>query len=557
MFCLLVSQVSGLVEKSEENQVSTLIYSMGDNADDIFQAYKLSVEDMKKYDTVKGKFDNYFIKKKNIIYERAKFKCRRQEESEPVDVFITVLYNLAEKCEYKSLHDEMIRDRIVVGIADQVLSERMQVDENLTLEKAAKMARQSEAVKKQQPEIRGTTTKEDLDAIKTGKHKALKQTRPTPQSHASNPSRRPPMHPKRETACTRCGKAPPHGRDTCPAKDSKCYRCGKTGHFKNKCRSSVNDIRAKEDKEQFLGVIGQNSSTREGPWMIELKMNKQPITFKIDTGADVTVISDKLHKKIRDGPLKPATRPLIGPSQNPLTVLGHFVTKHESKDRTTTDTIYVVKNLRTPLVGRPAIQKLQLISWIKNVVWDKTQVTTQFPELFEGLGRISGNYRIQLEGNAKPYSVHTPRRISIPLLPKVKQELARMEKLGVISKIDEPTDWCSGMVVVPKPNEGVRICVDLTRMNRHVKRERHILPSVDHVMAQIGDAKIFSKLDANSGFWQIELAPESAKLTTFITPYGVVGLIDDILVHGRTTKEHHKRLMVVLERLKKRRHYTQ
>ena len=95
-----------------------------------------------------------------------------------------------------------------------------------------------------------------------------------------------------------------------------------------------------------------------------------------------------------------------------------------------------------------------------------------------------------------------------------------MEKLGVISKIDEPTDWCSGMVVVPKPNDGVRICVDLTRLNRHVKRERHILPSVDHVMAQIGDAKIFSKLDANSGFWQIELAPESAKLTTFITPYG-------------------------------------
>ena len=57
-------QASGLVEKSEENQVNTLIYSMGDDADDIFQAFKLSVEDMKKYDTVKGKFDNYFIKKK-------------------------------------------------------------------------------------------------------------------------------------------------------------------------------------------------------------------------------------------------------------------------------------------------------------------------------------------------------------------------------------------------------------------------------------------------------------------------------------------------------------
>ena len=69
-------QASGLVEKSEENLVNTLIYSMGDNADDIFLAFKLSVEDMKKYDMVKGKFDNYFVKKKNIIYERAKFNSR-------------------------------------------------------------------------------------------------------------------------------------------------------------------------------------------------------------------------------------------------------------------------------------------------------------------------------------------------------------------------------------------------------------------------------------------------------------------------------------------------
>jgi hypothetical protein len=95
-----------------------------------------------------------------------------------------------------------------------------------------------------------------------------------------------------------------------------------------------------------------------------------------------------------------------------------------------------------------------------------------------------------------------------------------MEGLGVISRIEEPTDWCAGMVVVPKADGGVRICVDLTKLNRYVKRERHILPSVEHVLAQVGDAKVFSKLDANSGFWQIELTPESAKLTTFITPFG-------------------------------------
>ena len=93
-----------------------------------------------------------------------------------------------------------------------------------------------------------------------------------------------------------------------------------------------------------------------------------------------------------------------------------------------------------------------------------------------------------------------------------------MEQLGVISKVDEPTDWYAGMVVVPKQDGKVRICMD--KLNESVRRERHILPSVDHTLAQLGGAKVFTKLDANLGFWQIELSKESALLTTFITPFG-------------------------------------
>lgn len=73
----------------------------------------------------------------------------KQEEGEPVDSFITLLYRLAEHCSYRDLHDKMIQDWIVVGIHDSSLSERLQTDPELTLDKAIAMARQSETVKEQ------------------------------------------------------------------------------------------------------------------------------------------------------------------------------------------------------------------------------------------------------------------------------------------------------------------------------------------------------------------------------------------------------------------------
>ncbi|UYV83113.1 PLEKHD1 [Cordylochernes scorpioides] len=88
-----------------------------------------------KIDSVLKAFDSHFCVRKNIIYERAKFNSRIQEDREPVDEFITSLYKLADSCEFEGLHEQLIRDRIVVGVRDKALSERMQLDSELTLEK--------------------------------------------------------------------------------------------------------------------------------------------------------------------------------------------------------------------------------------------------------------------------------------------------------------------------------------------------------------------------------------------------------------------------------------
>ena len=146
----------GLADNDEESQANTLVYAMGDEADDILRSFGLSADDAKIYDVVKGEFDSHFIKRRNVIYEQASFNQRRQEAGESVDCFVTALYGLAEHCYYAALHDEMIRDRIVVGLRDAKLSESLQLDPELTLEKAVTKARQAQAVKQQQPLVRGS-----------------------------------------------------------------------------------------------------------------------------------------------------------------------------------------------------------------------------------------------------------------------------------------------------------------------------------------------------------------------------------------------------------------
>ena len=73
--------------------------------------------------------------------------------------------------------------------------------------------------------------------------------------------------------------------------------------------------------------------------------------------------------------------------------------------------------------------------------------------------------------------------------------------------------------MVTKKSGGVRICVDLKPLNESVLREVHPIPTVEEAFARQTGATMFSKLDANCGFWQILLSPESRPLTTFVTPF--------------------------------------
>ena len=213
---------------------------------------------------------------------------------------------------------------------------------------------------------------------------------------------------------------------------------------------------------------------------------------------------------------------------------------------------------------------------------NKENVVKQYAVLFTGLGELKGEHVIHLREDATPFCLATPRRVPLPIIEKVKNEIERMASAGVIEAVDEPTDWCAPIVVVPKQSGDVRICVDLTKLNEAVRRENYIIPKGESTLGSIASkGHIYTKLDANSGFHQVVLSEDSARLTTFITPFGrymfrrlpfgissapeyfqkrmdselsglagVVCHLDDILVIGRNQREH-ERLRAVLDRLVK------
>nr|XP_058955629.1 uncharacterized protein LOC131782908 [Pocillopora verrucosa] len=409
---------------------------------------------------------------------------------------------LTEHCNFGTLRDEMIRDRILIGFIDAKLSEKLQLDQELTQPKAIKQAQQRKAVKIQQTLMRSD----------------FKET---------------------------------------------------TG-IKNEVDLSSQTVGESKEDYAFLGTIGieRNKDTCS----VDLTLNNSPVHFKIDTRADVTVIPKSVCKKLKPNPaLIQSSKTLFDPAHTTLPILGYFMGVIKRVEESLSREIFVVTGARLALLGRPAIVGLRIVQKVNAI--EAEEVKEKLPNLFKGLGKLDGpDYLVELKSDENPHVISTPRRVHVPRLSKVEEEPFRMEQMQIISKVDEPTEWCAGMVVVPKADGKVRICVDLTKLNESILREYHPLPNIDHTLAQLAGATIFSKLDA--------LSPESAKLTTFITPFGrfcfnrlpfgissapehfqkrisqvleetdgALCLMGDILVYGSSVEDHDEHLEATLHNL--------
>ena len=155
------------------------------------------------------------------------------------------------------------------------------------------------------------------------------------------------------------------------------------------------------DASYLTAVTDGQSGTS---WSAMVAVDGTELSFKLDTGAEVTVISEDALKSLDGRELQSSSKRLCGPDNRPLAVLGELSATLTYCDRSCVHPVYVVRELQKNLLGLPAIQALNLLTPVAAI---ETSVPNQYPGLFTGLGTFPGSYKVQ----PVPGLIHRPRNL--------------------------------------------------------------------------------------------------------------------------------------------------
>ena len=146
----------------------------------------------------------------------------------------------------------------------------------------------------------------------------------------------------------------------------------------------------------------------------------------------------------------------------------------------------------------------------------------QYDDLFHGLGKLKERQvKIHIDETVQPVA-QPHRRVPFHVRKQLEEQLEKDEQQGVIERVDGPTPWVSPIVVAPKRESGkVRVSIDMRQANKAIQRERHLTPTIKEIIKALNRATVFSELDLNQGYNQLELTPESRYITTFSTHIGL------------------------------------
>ena len=434
-----------LDKEDEARQVATLLAVIGKEANKVFRTFTFSSPDeAKKIEPVLRKFEEYCIPRENTIYERFLFFTRDQRESETIDQYLTELRQIAANCDFESITpDQLLRDRLVTGTRNAKVHENLLKEKKLTLEKAVDIARAAESTAAQ---IKVMSSESGLFAVK--------------EQGKGHSDGSPVVTESRIKDCRFCGRS--HERRNCPAFGQICAYCKKKNHFVAKCpvKTKVSAVQ----ERFYLSVAGVSGGDREMVTLTVFKDAKSAtgyeIAFLMDTGAQCNLLPVDVYKQVSgDQHLNflysrgKSALILANGEEHPIDGKATLFASRKGQKRQIE--VNVVRGGGyEPILSKQTMLDMNLIQILDSdhlsvVKIDSDPLLDEYADVFEGLGKLAGQYEITVDETIKPV-VHPPRRLPVAIVERVQRKLEEMTTDGIIEQVNQPTDWVSSMLVVSK-----------------------------------------------------------------------------------------------------------
>ena len=492
--------VTNLLSQPSPFRVSAFITCIGPDALDIHNRLALENElEKQNIDNIFDLWSSYCLGETNVIYERFKFNNRRQTPDKSVDAFAAALCVMAATCNFGNLQDELIRDRIVFGISNIAVQQKLLQEPKLTLNRCLDIARSAETTTAQLKVITGQTDDSNNESHAVGNWQRNQNTTGPRRNVISD--------------CKYYGGKHGWKKEYCPAYGKMYDHCCKKNHFAAMClqrkhagkrdyntthhvhavsKSSDDILCVDYDAQGHLHIHTVSKSQYKSKLFAQIKSFLQTITMQIDSGASCNVLPEKYvplgteiqHSKQSLTLYSEASLPIVGTCNLQIT--------NPKNDRCYDFPFVIIKGDYMPFLGSQAAQQMQLVTVQFNNIDEPSTIncfscSSAFPsqtaarepfphheanvspskpnatgctreyimknyvDVFESLGHMPGTLHLDIDAPIAPVAM-PPRRVPLALKSRLKDELDRLEALGAKTRVTQLTDWVSNLVVSENSN---------------------------------------------------------------------------------------------------------